>query len=248
MLGEGLLAAVAISTVAIIAIPASTGGIGLALPNFATGGGAILTALGIPMEYAAPFMALVLSSFLLTSMDTACRLGRYMMEEIVDTPESSVEEFAANRYANTSLIVVAAFLLVYTGRWSDLWTLFGGANQLLAAMALLTATVWIANWDESKQLVSTGVPMALMAVVTICGLLWTTLYTVLGGRLLGETIEAETDLLAQVSAVAQLVVGLALVGLALGLIWKGYGNISEVRDFGGERVAADGGPGESDDD
>ncbi|AGN01397.1 carbon starvation protein, predicted membrane protein [Salinarchaeum sp. Harcht-Bsk1] len=242
MLGEGLLAAVSIATVAIIAIPAASGGIGLALPNFATGGGAILTALGVPMEYAAPFMALVLASFLLTSMDTACRLGRYMMEEIVGTPETTAEEFAANRYANTSVIVVAAFLLVYTGNWEDLWTLFGGANQLLAAMALLTATVWIANWDETKQLVSTGVPMALMAVVTICGLLWTTLYTVLGGRLLGETADAETELLAQLSAIAQLVIGLTLVGLAVGLIWMGYNNIQDVRGFGaGEQVAADGG-------
>jgi len=242
MLGEGLLAAVSIATVAIIAIPAASGGIGLALPNFATGGGAILTALGIPMEYAAPFMGLVLASFLLTSMDTACRLGRYMMEEIVGTPETTAEEFAANRYANTSVIVVAAFLLVYTGNWEDLWTLFGGANQLLAAMALLTATVWIANWDDTKQLVSTGVPMALMAVVTICGLLWTTLYTVLGGRLLGETADAETELLAQLSAVAQLIIGLTLVGLAVGLIWMGYNNIQEVRGIGGgEPVAADGG-------
>jgi len=243
MLGEGLLASVAIASVAIIAVApeGTTGGIGLALPNFATGGGAILTTLGISMTYAAPFMALVLASFLLTSMDTACRLGRYMMEEIVGTPETTAEEFAANRFANTSVIVVLAFLLVYTGNWEDLWTLFGGANQLLAAMALLTATVWIANWDDTKQLVSTGVPMALMTVVTICGLLWTTLYTVLGGRLLGETADAETDILAQLSAVAQLAIGLTLVGLALGLLWMGYNNITEVRDLGGERVAADGG-------
>ncbi|GAB3689236.1 carbon starvation protein A [Salinarchaeum chitinilyticum] len=242
MLGEGLLASVAIAAVAIVALPVDpSSGIANALPNFATGGGAILTALGIPMEYAAPFMALVLASFLLTSMDTACRLGRYMMEEIVGTPETTADEFAANRYANTSVIVVAAFLLVYTGNWADLWTLFGGANQLLAAMALLTATVWIANWDDTKQLVSTGVPMALMAVFSICGLLWTTLYTVLGGRLLGETADAETEILAQLSAVAQLIIGLTLVGLALGLLWMGYNNITEVRDFGGERVAADGG-------
>jgi len=55
---------------------------------------------------------------------------------------------------------------------ATLWTLFGGANQLLAALALLTGTVWLANWDDSKQLVSTGVPMALMVVVTVLGLSW----------------------------------------------------------------------------
>ncbi len=65
---------------------ADRGGIGLALPTFATGGGVILTSFGIPASFGAPFMALVLVSFLLTSTDTAVRLGRYMMEEIVGTP------------------------------------------------------------------------------------------------------------------------------------------------------------------
>jgi len=81
MLGEGLLAAVALSTLAVagVASDAAAGGIGGALPNFAAGGGTILTSLGLPASYGAPFMALVLVSFLLTSTDTAARLGRYMM-------------------------------------------------------------------------------------------------------------------------------------------------------------------------
>jgi carbon starvation protein len=82
MLGEGLLATVALVTVALIA-PDIGGGIGLALPTFASGGGVLLTSFGIPVAFGAPFMALVLVSFLLTSTDTAVRLGRYMMEEIV---------------------------------------------------------------------------------------------------------------------------------------------------------------------
>ena len=247
MLGEGLLAAVAISAVVIIAIPAGTGGIGLALPNFALGGGAILTALGVPFSVGEVFMALVLSAFLLTSMDTACRLGRYMIEEVIATPETSVQEIGANRFVNTSVIVVAAFLLVASGRWEDLWTLFGGANQLLAAMALLTVTIWIANWDESKQLISTGVPLVLMATITTAGLLWVSMYQVLGGRLLGITAEAETTLLGQVSAVVQVLIALTLVFLALSLLWMGYGNIKEIGRIGDEPAVADGGEAETDD-
>ena len=83
MLGEGLLAAVALSTLAVAGFADPAGGIGAALPNFATGGGIILTSFGLPQSFGAPFMALVLVSFLLTSTDTAVRLGRYMMEEIV---------------------------------------------------------------------------------------------------------------------------------------------------------------------
>ncbi|ELZ19427.1 carbon starvation protein CstA [Haloterrigena salina JCM 13891] len=238
MLAEGLLAAVALCAVTVVAIPASSGGIGLALPNFATGGGAILTALGIPFEYAAPFMALVLASFLLTSMDTAVRLGRYMLEEIVGTPETPVEEYAANRYVNTSIIALVAFFLLGSGRWEDLWTLFGGANQLLASLALLTGTVWLANWSESKQLISTGGPMALMGFITVIGLTWTGLYQILGGRLLGITADAETTLLGQASAVVQIAIIAVLIGLALSLFKIGYDNMRTARRTGGG-VAAD---------
>ncbi|WP_440770466.1 carbon starvation CstA family protein [Natronorubrum sp. DTA28] len=238
MLAEGLLAAVALCAVTIVAIPAADGGIGLALPNFATGGGAILTALGIPFEYAAPFMALVLASFLLTSMDTAVRLGRYMLEEIVGTPETSAEEYASNRYINTSFIAIAAFFLLGSGRWEDLWTLFGGANQLLASLALLSGTVWLANWSKSKQLISTGGPMVLMGFITVIGLSWVGLYQILAGRLLGITADAETGLIGQVSAVAQLVIIVVLIYLALSLFKIGYDNMQTARETG-DGVAAD---------
>jgi carbon starvation protein len=250
MLGEGLLAAVALAAVTVIAIPAASGGIGLALPNFAQGGGAILTALGLPFETAEVFMALVLAAFLLTSTDTACRLGRYMIEEVIGTPQTTAQELGANRYTNTSVIVVAAFVLVASGKWADLWTLVGGANQLLAAMALLTVTVWIANWDDTKQLATTGVPMLVMSVVTIAGLLWVSMYQVLGGRLLGITEGAEqsTDIIGQISAVAQIIVGLTMVFIAVSLLWMGYGNIREIGRLGGEPAATDGGEIQHDDD
>ena len=248
MLGEGLLAAVALCAVAVVAIPAAAGGIGLALPNFALGGGAILTALGIPFAVGEVFMALVLSAFLLTSMDTACRIGRYMIEEVIGTPETSVQEYGANRYVNTSVIVIVAFFLLGSGRWEDLWTLFGGSNQLLAAMALLTVTVWLANWDDTKQLVSTGVPMALMVTITVAGLLWLTLYQIIGGTVLGITTDPAPTTLGVISGVFQAAIGLVLVALALTLVWMGYGNLKEVGRIGEEPAVADGGePGAGDD-
>ncbi|MFB6095559.1 MAG: carbon starvation protein A, partial [Halodesulfurarchaeum sp.] len=161
MLGEGLLATTALATLAVSGY-AKGGGIGLALPNFAKGGGIILTAFGIPTSFGGPFMALVLVSFLLTSTDTAVRLGRYMLEEAVGTPETSTQETVTNRYVSAGIQGVVAYILVSSGTWADLWPLFGGANQLLAALALLTATVWLANWKSTKQLVSTGIPMAIM--------------------------------------------------------------------------------------
>ncbi|QZY00750.1 carbon starvation CstA family protein [Halobaculum rubrum] len=245
MLGEGLLATVALATVSIAGITVSGGGIGQALPNFATGGGIILTSFGIPAAYGAPFMALVLVSFLLTSTDTAVRLGRYMMDEIVGTPETSVEETASNRYVSASIQVFGGYVLVASGTWSSLWPLFGGANQLLAALALLTATVWLANWDESKQLISTGVPMAIMTGVTVTALLYLALYQnfyqkfVQGnwGLAEGETLTFAM----QASVAVQIVIALVLVYLALALAKMGYENIQEARETPDGAVATDGG-------
>jgi carbon starvation protein len=246
MIGEGLLATLSLATVAVVSITVEGGGIGQALPNFATGGGVILTSFGIPASVGAPFMALVLVSFLLTSTDTAVRLGRYMLEEIVGTPETTTQSVATNRYANATLQVVPAFLLVSSGRWADLWPLFGGANQLLAALALLTATVWLANWDESKQLISTGVPMALMSVVTILALLYLAFVQNFAQKFLDSAWMAEATALEMFSAVLQIVIALVLVGLALALVRMGYSNIQQARG-GTEAVAADGGEPSDDD-
>ncbi|TMT87220.1 carbon starvation protein A [Haloterrigena sp. H1] len=234
MLGEGLLAAVALSTLAVWGFADPAGGIGAALPNFASGGGLILTSLGVPQTVGAVFMALVLCSFLLTSTDTAVRLGRYMMEEIVGTPagrtatglSADPASFARGRYTNPIIQVVPAYLLVVSGQWVVLWQLFGGANQLLAALALLTATVWLANWDDSKQLVSTGVPMAIMVTITILGLSILVFYENLYLNLLQG---GAGSLEAMLSSAVQMVIGLVLIVLALALVRLGYRNISNVR-------------------
>jgi len=235
MLGEGLLAPVALGTVAIAGVTAGSG-IGRALPNFASGGSVMLTSFGIPTRYGAPFMALVLVSFLLTSTDTAVRLGRYMAEEIVGTPDAAsatvetVQSVGTNRYSNAVIQCLVAYALVASGSWASLWPLFGGANQLLAALALLTATVWLANWDDDKQLVSTGVPMALMTVVTICALLYLALYQNLYQQFVLGGFAEGAGLVARVSVAVQIVIALVLVGLALSLVGIGYRNIRDVRE------------------
>ncbi|WP_435099096.1 carbon starvation CstA family protein [Halarchaeum sp. P4] len=237
MLGEGLLATISLCAVAVVGVTAAdaTGGIGLALPKFAKGGGIFLSSLGIPVEFGAPFMALVMVSFLLTSTDTALRLGRYLFEEIVGTPETQAQEVASNRYANSLFQCVVAFVLIASGTWTPLWQLFGSANQLLAALALLTATVWLANWDESKQLISTGVPMVLMSAITVCALVYLEYYQNLyQGLILGNTQSAAWSLALQV------IIGTVLIVLALSLLRKGIRNVRRAREQGGQPVT-DGG-------
>ncbi|MEF8818955.1 MAG: carbon starvation protein A [Haloferacaceae archaeon] len=239
MLGEGLLATVALVTVAVYSATPASGGIGLALPNFATGGGIILNlGFGIPETLAAPFMGLVLVSFLLTSTDTAVRLGRYMLEEIVGTPESSVQSTVTNRYVNAAVQCIPAYALVASGRWADLWPLFGGANQTLAALALLVATVWLANWSDDKQLLSTGAPMAFMLAITTTALLYLALYQNFYQKFVLGNWTGEATLVAQASAALQIVIALVLVGLGLSLAYMGVTNVRDVR-AGDETAATD---------
>lgn len=231
MLGEGLLAATA--TIAIAIVATIEGGIGGALANFPTGGATMLSSLGVPVAYGAPFIGLVLVSFLLTSTDTAVRLGRYMSEEIIGTPETQAESISMNRYVNAGIQCFLAYVLVASGTWNSLWPLFGGANQLLAALALLAATVWLANWDRSKQLISTGGPLVLMAAVTLVALLWIALI-----RTPRQFMEADT-LFTQLSFGIQSLLSLTLAALGIGLLWIGYKNISSVRSE--SAAVADGG-------
>ncbi|RRJ31014.1 carbon starvation CstA family protein [Halocatena pleomorpha] len=235
MLGEGLLATTAIAALMIVGATEFDAGLAGAMANFPLGGAVMLSSFGIPLEYGTTFIGLVFVSFLLTSTDTAIRLGRYMMEEIVGTPDTSgendltarLEQFAVNRYTNAFLIQgVLAYLLIASGTWSSLWPLFGGANQTLAALALLAATVWLVNWDDSKQLLSTGVPMAIMLVITVLALLW--IAFIKNPQTILETGATGLEL---ASLVLQSVLALVLVALAFSVMRRGYNNIQRVRGF-----------------
>lgn len=242
MLGEGLLATTAIGALMIVGVTDFGAGLEGALANFPLGGAVMLSTFGIPIEFGAAFIGLVFSSFLLTSTDTAVRLGRYMMEEIVGTPGTSTDNdmvelaqrFAVNRYTNAFAIQgILGYILIASGTWSSLWPLFGGANQTLAALALLAATVWLVNWDDSKQLVSTGVPMVVMLCITIIALLWIALIKN------PQTILEGAAGLELVSLVAQSLIALTLVVLSIVIAKMGYDNIKTTKGPTGPATVSD---------
>jgi carbon starvation protein len=162
-----------------------------------------------------------------------------MMEEIVGLPAGktttglgsfSLGNLGRGRYTNPVIQTLAAYALVASGEWVVLWGLFGGANQLLAALALLTATVWLANWDDSKQLISTGVPMVVMTVITVLGLLWLAIYENIYTNILQGGADSTSAL---ISSAVQAALAFVLIYLALSLVRIGYANIRDVRREGG---------------
>ncbi len=225
MLGEGLLALTAIIAVTLAAATVTAfADLSNAIAMFPAGGGALVSVFGISASAGATFIALLFASFLLTSTDTATRLGRYMIEELIGTPEGSFQETMSNRYANAGVCVLGGYILVASGTWESIWPLFGGANQLLAVLALLVATVWLANWDDNKQLLTTGIPLVFMSVVTIVGLTWISVLSNPNRILQIGEVNWETVALA-----SQSIVGIILVGLALSLLYMGLTNVREVR-------------------
>ncbi len=137
---------------------------------FSEGLGGFITTLGIPASVAISFVALTVSAFALTTLDTCTRLARFVLQEYAeDFRESIPGTVFQNRYFATIPVVIMSSLLLLTGQFEQLWPIFGSANQLLAALALLAGTVWLARSNVNP--IFTVLPMIFMFAVTLLSLL-----------------------------------------------------------------------------
>src|SRR3972149_10790184 len=76
-----------------------------------------------------------------------------------------------NQHVASLVCVALAILLLMTGTWVYLWQLFGGANQLMAALSLVLVTVWLAS--VGKNWLYAGLPAIFMYFTTLAALLVT---------------------------------------------------------------------------
>ena len=136
---------------------------------FSTGLGGMISTLGVPEEFAIGFVALTVSAFALTTLDTCTRLARFTLQEYFeDMPQPAAKVMANNRYLSTFIVVILSILLLLSGEFSTLWPIFGSANQLLAALALLTIAVWLIKKNIPATFVT--LPMFFMFTVTLASL------------------------------------------------------------------------------
>lgn len=125
--------------------------------------------LNISVETGQTFSALAVSAFALTSLDTATRLARFMFQEffeVKDQPEK--KSVLQNRFVATGITVAVGAALTFSGQTMSIWPVFGSANQLLAALALLALTAWIAHLR--KGILFVMIPMLFMFAVTLTAL------------------------------------------------------------------------------
>lgn len=124
--------------------------------------------LGIPVALGTVFGILLVEGFVVTTLDSAVRLNRYLFEEMWSIVLKKVPRLFRHYWFNSGLSVALMWVLAYSNAFNTLWPIFGTANQLLAAMALLTVSAWLLlrrrrNWF-------TLVPAVFMVVTTLVSL------------------------------------------------------------------------------
>ena len=162
MLIEGLVAIVALISVGYVAKSQGT-----PAQVFASGVSNFMNSFGIPLQFGKVFTILAFSAFALTSLDTATRIGRYIFQEFFSNASEKTKKVYANIYTSTFITVFASAALLTYG-YQKIWPIFGSANQLLAALALLAVTSWLAN--NGKKTAMTLIPMVFMFAVSLSAL------------------------------------------------------------------------------
>lgn len=221
MLIECLLAVISLCAVGFVWSKYAAGGYASPTAVFADGLSQMLACipgLADVQGLAYALLILAVSAFCLTSLDTATRLARYMFQELwtpVDTkPEdlTGARKVMANPYVATIVTVVIGVFLGMTG-YTIIWPLFGAANQLLAALALLAVAAWLGNAGRNNKMFF--VPMAFMLAATLTSLGITfyqkTLLIMKGGGIFAPAVQALLAVLLFVLAVVLAVKGVKTI-------------------------------------
>ena len=174
MLMESMLAVIALIAVASFAAgEAKAQGLTTQPQIFAGAIANFLTAAGLPYNLVFTLINLAVSAFALTSLDSVARIGRlsfqeFFMDEETDTAKMSpFVKLMTYKYFATIITLVLAYLLAKVG-YAEIWPLFGSANQLLSALALIACAVFLKK--TKRQGVMLWVPMFFMLAVTFTAL------------------------------------------------------------------------------
>lgn len=176
---------------------------------FAAGVSKFLGALGMPADIGRSYGSVMMIVLAITIMQLVVRFMRVATSELL----SDISPVFRNPHVGTFIASVLGIILVLTGWWQYLWVLFGGANQLMASLALMLITAWLMS--EGKSYAWTLYPMIFMFITTVAALLYTS-YGLLG-KVFAGSVQGE----AFVGNLLMGVVGFFLVVCALILGYEG---------------------------
>lgn len=192
MLLEGVIAVMALVSVIYLSGDEFTTAIKQPQIAFAQGISKFTESLGLPGNISMPFISLVLAAFMMTTLDTATRLGRFLWQEIItgrtivkkeetlvsskrtvatnvkEIKRSPIKVFLTRADVSSAIMVIASMLLALSGTGNAIWPVFGASNQLLAALTLLGVTVWLARTGRNPMFAL--LPTIFMTVMSCWGL------------------------------------------------------------------------------
>ncbi|NDV25129.1 carbon starvation protein A [Desulfovibrio sp. JC010] len=137
---------------------------------FGNGFGKLVSGMNIPyltLPIAGLLGAVMVKSFILTTLDSGTRLGRFLVAE---TLGEKIPLLKKNRLAATLVMLVPGYLLAVTNSWESVWKLFGASNQLIAAIALTTVTAYLSS--QKKPRLYTLIPALFMLLTSAAALGW----------------------------------------------------------------------------
>jgi carbon starvation protein len=114
---------------------------------------------GVLGGYGKAIAIIILNAFILTTLDTAARISRYLTEELFGI---------RNRYLSTGLVVGLGAALAFSGKWAKIWLTFGASNQLVAALALFVLSCWLLS--KKKSVKFTLIPAIFMLATSTAAL------------------------------------------------------------------------------
>jgi carbon starvation protein len=198
---------------------------------FVDGSAGFIATLGIPESLGKTFMGLIIVAFALTTLDSACRLGRYILAEFGRQHEAAASKIHTilgsavgalkNGYVGSAIAAgLACFLALMPGVKPGqsigqlLWPLFGTTNQLLAALVFATVTIYLVKRKTPHWFIS--VPLFLVAITTLSAMIWNIVKYVRDGNWI-------------LTAVASIILaaGLTLIVLSLGSFMRARSDTKE---------------------
>jgi carbon starvation protein len=145
---------------------------------FSNGLAAFLDQIGVPVSFGLPYGSVFLTLMALTIMYLVVRFMRVASAEFIGDVVPAIR----NTAVGTIVALMLSALMIWTGFWSYVWILFGGANQLMASLALLIISLWLKS--KEKNYMWAFLPFIFMFITSIAALL-NTAWRVIGANLQG---------------------------------------------------------------
>lgn len=146
MILESLLAVLALCVAGAAASADGTAATGTPFQIFSAGVAGFLEMFGIPVHIAQCIMTMCVSALALSTLDSVARIGRMSFQELFSVDDMEHAEgwrkLFCNKYFATVITLVFGYILTKVG-YTNIWPLFGSANQLLSALVLITLCVFL---------------------------------------------------------------------------------------------------------